>query len=249
MTGRAQAGDNFFTRLPTAQEWNDALDAGREFGRKHRTADSRGRESLSWMPRGFLKVKNNSGSGVSVGKVLEVGSNLITTIGQVPEEWVFNATTPAEDNDKIWGVAIREIPSGEIEWLQVDGLVRASVNINHVQHQWVDVTTTTTLQSKWHGNAKIVWKSTASTGTQDCLIMLNTPFWGPINGIVQSGGITAGSSGNVQVQYSGAASSPANNVTAYLNWMAGTNNAAENDEVQFFYHRDQKKYVISNMEC
>lgn len=246
---KATPGGLFTAALPSAADWNNMVDAGREFGERRRNSSTTEPRPL-WLPRDCVKVKNSSGGNLAAGKVLEIGSALVTTVGRTPDEWVFDGQEPDEDYDKLYGVLLRDVPNNGIDWIQVAGVAYASVAVNHVQHQYCDVSNATaTLQSKWHGTAKILWKSTGSTGTQTCLIQLGVPFWGPINGIVQSGGITAGSSGNVQVQYAGAASSPTNNVTVYLNWMDGGNNAAENDEVQFFYHRDQLKYVISNMEC
>lgn len=240
-TGKVYPGQ-FLQPLP-AWIQNELVDMALENRRRRNGAASPATD----MPTDRVILKNNSGGALAAGRVLEIGTKLITTLDR--DHLWFNGETPAPDGADVFAITTQQSPSSALCPCYVAGVVLCRLNVNHVQHAWADVDNSSTLlQSKWHGRAKIIWKSTASTGEQDALVELGHDFRGPIN-VVCTSGITAGSSASCAVYWAGSAASPSATITCYLNWMDGGTDAASNAEAQVFWHPDQQKYIVSSLEC
>lgn len=205
-------------------------------------------ESAEEIPTDRVMLKNNSGGGLAAGRVLEIGAKLITTLDR-NHLW-FGGETPAPDGSDLFAITSRQMPADAIEPCFVGGTVLCRLNVNHVQQAWADVDSSSTLlQSKWHGRAKIIWKSTGSTGEQDAFVQLGHDFRGPIKGVASSG-LTRGSSATVAVHWAGAAASPASTVTVHWNWMdGGTVDVPTGGEILFYWAPDEQKYLLANAEC
>lgn len=240
--GKASPGQ--FFKLPPADVWNAMIDAGLAYRTQRRT----GIPAISIaIPTDLIHLKNNTGGAVVAGRVLEIDSALPTTVTR--EAMWFNGATPAPDGADTFAITLRQMPSAAIDICQVAGMAFVRLNVNQVQQTWADVDSSSTLlQSKWHGRAKIIWKSTASTGEQDAVVQLGHDFRGPIN-VVCTTGITGGMSASCAVWWAGSSASPASNITCHLNWMDAAGSLSAGAEAQAYWHPDQQKYVISNAEC
>lgn len=234
-------------KLPTAADHNAIVEAVEHY-HLQQALGSPTDGNRSFIPSDMVKLKNSSGGNLVAGRVLEIGAKLITT----PDRhhlW-FTGGTPAPNGTKGIAILTRPMPTDAIDWCQVSGVCLCRININHVQQTRADVDSSSTLlQSKWHGRCEILWKSTASTGEQDAMVRIGEMFRGPIKGIAASG-LARGSSATVAVQWAGAAASPASAVTVYFNWMdGGPTDVPTNGELVFFWHPDEQKYVLNNAEC
>lgn len=195
----------------------------------------------------LVELRNDSGGNLAAGRALEVGAMLTTDLDQ--DALWFEGDTPAPDGIKSFAVAAEGVADGDVGPFLLSGLVVARLNVNHVQQQWADLDSgSTLLQSKWHGRARIVRKATASTGEQDALVQLGHDFRGPIK-VVATSGITAGSSASCAVYWAGSAASPSATITCYLDWMHGGTNAVTDAECIAFWFPDQQKYIITELEC
>jgi len=244
-TGRATPGKGLV--LPSAALWNHTLDAGREYGERQRLGRGEAPRTRG-IPTDLVRIKNASGGSLARGRVLELGSPLVTTV--TPEDLSFTGSTPAPDGTKAIAVLREALAANAIGEAQVSGICLCRLNVNHIQQTRADVDTgSTLLQSKWHGRGEIVWKETESTGEQDAAIRLVEMFRGPIEVVItQSGGIAAGGSGTAKVRWAGSDASPAASITVYFTHMA-SGTAAENADAIAFWHPDKQKYVITELEC
>lgn len=241
--GKASPGS--FFQLPPADVWNSMVEAGL-WWRSQRVSGVPFQPVT--IPTDTIRLKNNTGGALALGRVVEVGTKLPTTIDRL--SMLFNGETPSPDGSDVIAVTLRQIPSTEIDYCQISGVAFVRLNVNHVQHHYCDVDSSSTLlQSKWHGRGEILWKSTAATGEQDAVIRLGEMFRGPIKGAAASG-LARGGSATVTVYWAGAAASPSSTVTVYWNWMdGGPTDVPANGELLFGWHPDEQKYVLWNAEC
>lgn len=196
-----------------------------------------------------IKLKNMSGGNLAKGSVLEIGDSLINN--PTPTYPWFEGSSPAPDGTRGIAVTLYDALTSKLVECQVSGVCFAQVDINHVQHQWADIDSgSTVLQSHWHGRAEILWRETATTGEQLCLVRLGQMHRGPIKAaITEAGGITSGGSGEVTIYHAGVAASPAATETAHLNWMSGGAAGEEDAECLIEWFPDEQKYVIVALEC
>lgn len=243
--GKVHTGDILHV-LP-AQIQNDLIDIALDY-RRTKAMGLRDKRWTALSGGEFVVLKNGTGANLAAGRVLEIGSPLITTPDN--EHLWFAGAAPSPDGVDTFAVALRAMPSNAIEPCMVSGIVKCRINVNHVQHHYCDVDSSSTLlQSKWHGRGEILWKSTAATGEQDAVIRLGEMFRGPIKGAAATG-LARGSSASVTVYWAGAVSNPANTVTVHWNWMdGGPTDVPTNGELLFGWHPDEQKYVLWNAEC
>jgi hypothetical protein len=233
-------------QVPPAEEWNDMVDAGAEYGKRRRLGQQSG--SIVLPPSGnTIQVQNSSGSDLTAGQVLQVGTKLLATVDRLGL-W-FDSDTPAVPSTSLWGVTAFPLKDTDIGALIVSGIAVASVTINDAQHRYCDVANgTETLSSGWHG-ARILYKP-SGTGVLTCVVMLGELRDGPWKGVVSEvDGIDAGSTGEVTVWWEGAETTTPDTVQAKYAWMAGVGNAAQGAECLFWWVRDQGIYEIFEIEC
>lgn len=201
------------------------------------------------IPPGAVMLKNTSGGNLAQGRVLEIGTSLITSFDR-RYPW-FNGSTPAPDGTKGIAVTTVAMAANDTWWCMETGIVMARVNINHEQQTRADVDSASTLlQSKWHGRAEIIKKESTGTGEKNCWIRMGEMFRGPIKVIItQSGGIAPGSSGTAKVRWAAADASPTSTITVYYTWMEGAANAGENKEAVVWWDESEQKYVILELQC
>jgi hypothetical protein len=206
---------------------------------------------LPWVtPHNCLQLKNNSGGNLVPGRVLEVGDKLYSE----PTRWgaFFDGNVPDPDGADNVAVNLRRMDtsgSTNIDWCQIYGLVKCKLIVNHIQHVYADVDASSTiLQSKWHGRARIVWVSDpGNTGEQDAWVLLGEMFRGPIKGIATED-IPECGSGDVKVQWAGEDADPLSTVEVHYNWMSlGT--IAAGTELLFEWFPDEQKYVVVELAC
>lgn len=243
--GKVHSGE--YLRVLPAQIQNDLIDIAIEY----RRTKALGLSDKRWTALSsgnYVVVKNGTGGNLAAGRVLEIGSSLITTPDN--EHLWFSGSTPSPDGSDVIAISLRAMTSNAIEPCVASGIVKCRLNVNHVQQHYCDVDSSSTLlQSKWHGRGEILWKSTTSTGEQDAVIRLGEMFRGPIKGVVASG-LARGSSATTAVYWGGSAASPAATVTVYWNWMdGGPSDVPANGEILFGWHPDEQKYLLWNAEC
>lgn len=203
-----------------------------------------------FLPPGMVMLKNTSGGNLVQGRVLEIGSSLLTSFDRRYPR--FNGTTPAPDGTK--GIAVTTIPmaSNERWWCMSSGIVLARVNINHEQQRWADVDNASTLlQSKWYGRAEILAKESTGTGEKNCWVRMGEMFLGPIDvEITQSGGIAPNGSGSAKVQlYDDVDASPTSTITIHYTRMPGADNAGQNQHAEVFWVPRKQAFVIYELQC
>lgn len=242
MVKRARRGEDW--NIPRIRDANLVAESAETF---QNLGLPKGRQRLYLPDWATVELRNDTGGNLAAGRVLEIGALLTTDIER--DSLLFEGETPAPDGADLFAVTSEGVASNDFVMCQVSGLCVCRLNVNHVQQTWADVDSSSTLlQSKWHGRAKIIWKSTASTGEQDALVQLGHDFRGPIN-VVATSGITAGSSASCAVYWAGVAASPAATIACYLTWMHGGANIATDAEVQVTWHPDQQKYIVGAVEC
>lgn len=196
-----------------------------------------------------IKLKNMSGGNLAKGSVLEIGDSLIND--PTPTYPWFEGSSPAPDGTRGIAVTLYDALTSKLVECQVSGVCFAQVDINHVQHQWADVDSgSTVLQSHWHGRAEILWRETATTGEQLCLVRLGQMHRGPIKGVItETGGIASGGSGEVTIKWGSGLASPTSTETAWLTHMDGGADADEDADCDIYWDPSQQKYVIHALEC
>lgn len=233
-------------QVPPAEEWNDMIDAGAEFGKRRRLGQQSG--SIVIPESGNkITIKNVSGAAITAGDALQIGTKLLGTINR-NNLW-FEGDTPAVPSTSLWGVAEFPLRSDELGPLIISGVAVAPVTINDAQHCFADIADATeTLSSAWHG-ARILYKP-SGTGVLTCVLLLGPLVDGPWKGVVSEvDGIDAGNTGEVTVWWEGAETTTPDTVQAKYAWMAGAGNAAEGAECLFRWVRDEGIYEITEIEC
>lgn len=231
-----------------ASTWNTLVDMANLYRRTQElgTGLSTRRNQIS---TDRIKLKNMSGGNLAKGSVLEVGDSLIDD--PTPTYPWFEGASPTPDGTHGIAVTLYDALTNKLVECQVSGVCFAQVDINHVQHQWADVDFgSTVLQSHWHGRAEILWRETATTGEQLCLIRLGQMFRGPILAVVtEAGGIAAGGSGEVTIKWGSGLASPTSTETAWLTHMDGGADAEEDADCDIYWDPSQQKYIIHALEC
>ncbi len=238
-------GDPLVIHAAERNGWEDASD---DF-RRRMLGGSAAPTGLM-IPPGTMMLKNTSGGNLVAGRVLEVGSSLLTTFDR-RYPW-FNGSTPAPNGTKAIGVNLFPMASNDFSWCMVSGVCEARVNINHEQQMWADVDSgSTLLQSKWYGRAEIISRESTGTGEKNCKIRMGAMHLGPIDvEITQSGGIAPNASGSAKVQlYDDVDASPTSTITVYYTRMPGSDNAGETQHAEVFWVPRKQAFVIYELQC
>lgn len=175
MGGPATSGD--FFRPPPIGEYDSMREAGREIGnRRPRRARKRRRPEI---PTDCIWMKNSSGAALAIGRVVEIGTKLLTAI--TAESLWFDGIEPDADGTKAIAIARNPVPSNDIDIFQVSGVCLAQVDINDTDDRWADVTNGSTLLSSnaTTGRVEILQKLASGTGEKQCLVRIGT---GPTGG-------------------------------------------------------------------
>lgn len=154
----------------SANTWNNIQDVVDDYKRRRRLARGLSTQDDQY-PTDVVKVRNDSCDDRDEGEVLEVCTNLIDLTRR--DLW-FTAALP-EASGKCFGVVRRALPLGDIDELQVSGVVRALVTINNAEHNRCSVVAgSTALSSDTTGPCRILWKP-SGTGLMECAVLIESP--------------------------------------------------------------------------
>jgi hypothetical protein len=210
--GKLSSGDPLHNI--TAQEFNGHVDVSEWYKLQKRLGEG-GTSPGSHIPTDRVKAKNNSGSNVPRGGVLEFTSFLLSTDLQQEYPW-FNATTPDLTNVG-WGVARNPIPIDAIGEMQIAGVAIAIVNVSDATHKYArPAASSRKFASGNSGPVRILYKS-AGTGDKECWVHLGSdPTAAALLGKTDASH-AKGASGTVSVWTGtpGSESDSTVNVTAY----------------------------------
>lgn len=242
MGRHVRPGDDLNISAASHNSWEDAADDN-----ERRKLGGRKANDAFFLPPGCVMLKNTSGSNLVQGRVLEIGSSLITTFDR-RYPW-FNGSTPAPDGTKGIAVTTLAMASNDTWWCMTSGVIEARVNIVHEQQRYADVDSASTLlQSKWYGRAEIIAKESTGTGEKNCWIRLGEMFRGPIE-VVLAEDIAPGGSGDANVWWAGAAASPTSTIELHYKWMQGADDALNTSHALAWWSPDRQKYMMYELGC
>jgi len=250
---KVRPGDEIIEHLK-AESWNAFVDTVNDVRLKRNATSG---ILASRFPRSDLVyVRNDSGGARARYDILCLDGVVFSPSDNQSaflEQPVFKGVTPTLAKAGLFAMLLEPAgSSGSSRYAvaAVSGNWVANVDIDHEDHRYADVVASSyRLTSNWYGGAEIIYKPTG-TGDKYCIVRLGSFFAGPIDCVIsETGGITAGSSGDVDIWIDGAVSSPLSTVTAYHNWMDGGNDATEDAEARIFWSRDLARYQIQELEC
>lgn len=161
---------------PRAATWNSMLEAAQFYSRKMKRGEA-GDIRQNILTPSFVKVQNITGANVAAGEYLELGDFLLGAVNQ-GEAW-FEADTYATGGLNI-GVLTQALRDDDIGYAQVGGVVKATVNIVSTADGFVEpVNADRNLQSCENSPIPILY-APASTGDQECFILLGPLFFKPL---------------------------------------------------------------------
>lgn len=200
-----------------------------------------------FLPPGCVMLKNTSGGNLVQGRVLEIGSSLLTTFDRrFPK---FNGSTPAPDGTKGIAVTLRAMVANDQWWCLSSGIIQAPVNIVHESHTHADVTNgSTLLRSGWYGRAEILSRQSSGTGEKTCWLRMGEMHRGPIEAVItEAGGIAMNDSGEVTIYRNGAIVSGATEDAHYI-WLYNAD-LEEDQRITMDWYPDRQKFVIRTPWC
>jgi hypothetical protein len=229
-----------------ARDYNAMLDA----------ADSYRRSQLGTTnPIGFglspLLAKNTSGEDVQVGQVLGIDGPVFSQADN-PAEFFHNIIMSASKPTTAshlgkWCVALETIPAGRLGRVAAWGIAAVSLQLDYADHPFADVANNSfVLKSNWCGAGQILWTQSSSPGLTYAIVRI-----GDLQAVrlrvtvTETDGIAAGSSGEVTI----ADTSPAQTLTAWLDWAEGGEKVSQGKEAFIEYFRTENKWRITGAEC
>lgn len=198
---------------------------------------------------GVVWLKNNSGSTIELGGVLEVGTPLTTVADNTYYRPYFNGQKAVPEFKRLFGVALAPVINGEYGRFKISGIVYAKIDVNHADHWYVDVQANQLLlESQFYGRARIIDRE-SGTGNKYAWLDLGKHFFGPMKAkVTQSGGIAPGGSGTIDIYFNNAASSTSS--TMYWNHMdAAVDNIPQNLEILTMWSETEGKLVYCEGDC
>lgn len=228
-----------------ASDWNAMLGLAGS-AKLRQSVQLQSRSTFSGASGVVVPVKNATGSTVSRYHAIGIGSPLFehsdnaqTFLNQLS----FSGAATSSSYLGRFAVAQETIPDGKIGACLIDGITAAEITVGHATHDRVDVDTEggSKLVSGYYGAGEILYKE-SGTGTKWALIRVGS-FVAPQRRAVAAANITAGSYGNVTIQQAGAT------VSAYLDWMEGSQNVTIGQELLVVFMRDDNKWIIIGAEC
>lgn len=207
-----------------------------------------------------VRIRNSSGADREQGDVLAIDpdsldvkpSDDLVKFKRLP---ALVGITPAIATHLGKFVVLEQsLKQSRIGWGVLSGIVVAQLDASpaSTEHPYADIADASTrLTSGWYGSAEILFEET--TGGERWAIVRMGSFESPdYKGVVtEAGGITAGSSGDVDILIGGThhTNDAEETITAELSWMEGSDDAANDAEVLVRYFRDEQKWRITQIEC
>jgi hypothetical protein len=199
-----------------ARDWNAAMDAAEAYSRSQW-----GWHDVRGLTKGVLVAKNTSAEDVLKGNVLGINGPVFSQSdneGEFFHNLALSCAKPTANHLGKWCLALETIPAGKFGAVATTGVLPVRLALGYADHPFADIADGSwTLASNWYGAAEILWTQSTS-GSTFALIRLGTFQTVPLRvTVTATGGIAAGASGEVTV----AGTSPAQTLTAYLDWAHG----------------------------
>lgn len=231
---------------PSARVWNDMVDVTQAYrlGVANGVPGPRG-----WTNPELIQIRNDSLTDRSQYEILNIGEPLITptqNLASFKYQPVFKGTEPSATDAGKFAVLLEPIRRNKIGWARTTGMLRCQLQVYHPQHPYADIDSSAgifTLSSNWYGGAEILWKE-SGTGLKWASVRLGHFFAGPILGKTKAL-IGPLQSGQVDVWYADAITSPVSVVTCYLRWAHGGFSLPAGSEIMMTFLRDHGVLVGS----
>lgn len=228
---------------PSARQWNEAVEAGEHYAKTQRLGGDSGKR-WSEQDAGRIRIKNSSGADRRRGDVLEIGTYLLDDLTN-DYPW-YDGDLHAGADGSLSAILLEPIPEDAIGEAIIAGAAVAYVDIQVANDKWCRPhASTATLKSGPEGCFRLL-KSSSSTGEQLCLVAMTHRHAVRKKG-KPTGSISAGGSGTVTIWEGGSATS--RTVTAYHDWMEGTDAIATSTEVVIEWFADEAKWTIVGAAC
>ena len=160
-------GDRFRVRAAT---WNNLIDASEDYQLRRRLGAGGGGINTAASQTSVI-VKNASGVNWRFGEVAEIDNNQL--LNELTPEHLWFSADQVLATGQTYGITRRPLPAGQIDELQLSGVVRAYVNVTDEAHRFARIEASNrVLQSALAGPVGIVWKPAAATGEQLCAVLL-----------------------------------------------------------------------------
>ena len=172
-TRKVKPGERVVTAM-RADTWNSFVDAA-SFAQRFRSQVPRGQLGLrSGELPGQVLVKNNSGGAVNRRNVLGIDDSTFGTSLQFQHRPILDCVSPTNSHLNLFVVTDEPIDSGAVGLATINGAVPVQVNISDTGHEFCTAANATTanLVSATEGGSRLLWKATAGTGTQWCLVRI-----------------------------------------------------------------------------
>ena len=229
---------------PSHKTWNNMIDAADKIA-KDRLGTVSPRDKLP-ISCDIVKVKNSTGADLTNGEIICLDDFLLDALSR--DSLWFDGKTPTSA-ELPYGVLLEPIPNGLIGRVQVSGVCVAKIDQIYASHPFAHIKVgEKQLQTDWHGQAEILHRQQIESQWWAVVRLSNYQSTDLKVVISETGGITAGSSGGVDVWFAGAVTSPLQTLTAYFDWMAA-DTATKDAEALIRYFRDEGKWTIINLEC
>jgi hypothetical protein len=225
-----------------AGEYNDAMEAGQWFKQSRQLGAASPGLVLPVNPC-TVKIRNDVGSDLAAGSVVELSSSLLTTLDR-QHLWLAGVQRTA--NDPTCAILLEDIPDGSIGVAQVTGVCLASVDVNDEDNTHARFAAgSNTLEGDFGGWARILWKP-SGTGVKQCVVQIPSDGVNIVRQATASGTITTGSSGTANIYVNGASRGT---VTVWNDWIATPANIGNATELYVQYFHDLDKWRVVGAEC
>ena len=233
-----------------ARDWNVLLDVA-ESARQGLLSTGSGPSGVGAPVGLVLPVKNSTGSAIDRFHAAAISGVIFSPTDNADtfKNQIGGGLTAAAMSSSYFGkfcVFQETVANGSIGRACIHGVTVAQITVGHADHDRVDVDTAggSKLVSQFYGAGQILYKE-SGTGTKWAAIRIGE-FVAPIVKAIADGSITAGSSGSADIQVAG---SDSESVTAYLDWMHGSVDVADNDELLIRFFKDEGQWIIIGAEC
>jgi hypothetical protein len=197
----------------------------------------------------LVPMKNSTGADLARYHAMGVGAPVYTPTDNLQtfkNQLVLTGQAASSTYLGKWAIAQESIAIDKIGLALLQGVTVAEITVGHDDHDRVDVDTAggSKLVSQFYGAGEILYKE-SGTGTKWAIIRIGAFVSEQLKAVAVAD-IPANFSGDVTVWRGGVASQT---VTAYLNWLCGTEGVDADLELLIRFFRDENRYVIEAAEC
>jgi hypothetical protein len=152
------------------QLWNRVVDSMTRHEQQLRLGKGKQPKPFG-IDKNIIKCKNNVGTNLTRGSVVDVGNYLLTGLSSYePATLWFNGDEPAGGHYAVFRGAV---PDGEYGDAQLTGVCIARVNVTDEDHpRAIPTIGETYFTSAWEGPVEILDRITEGTGVKECIVIL-----------------------------------------------------------------------------